>query len=112
VKLEKQIFEQKDWVNFVVETKDGHAIVWAAHYVSAPNFGWMEIGYAITLEQRTEVYGTEIIRILTDYLFVTRELGRIQMVATKSNIASLRVLESRIHEGRDVASALWDGNGQ
>jgi RimJ/RimL family protein N-acetyltransferase len=112
-KLEKQILEQKDWVHFVVETKDGHAIGWAAHYVSAPNFGWMEIGYDITPEQRTKGYGTETIQILTDYLFVTRELGRIQAVATKSNIASIRALEKAGYtkEGT-LRHALWDGNGQ
>lgn len=112
-KLEKQILEQKDWVNFVVETKDGSLIGWAAHYVSSPNFGWIEIGYAITPEQRKKGYGTETIQILTDYLFLTKELVRVQAVTNTSNIASIRALEKVGYKKEGtLRKALWDSKGQ
>lgn len=49
--LERRMAEHRlyehEWVDFLVEKKDGAKIGWAAHCVSAPNFGWVEIGYSI-----------------------------------------------------------------
>jgi len=41
--LEKQVLEpqlpQTQWVDFIIEKKDGTKIGWAAHYISSQNFG-------------------------------------------------------------------------
>jgi len=46
----------------------GTKIGWACHYVSAPNFGWTEIGYAIIQSERRKGYGTEAVQMLLDLL--------------------------------------------
>lgn len=80
-----------------------------AHYVASPNYGWVEIGYAIVPSERNKDYGTEAIRILTDYLFLTKEIVRIQAVTDARNIASQRALRRGGYrkEGK-LRKALWD----
>jgi ribosomal-protein-alanine N-acetyltransferase len=115
--LEPQIGEHKlyghEWVNFVVETKDGTKVGEAVHYVSAPNFGWVEIGYAIVPEHRDKGYGTEAVQLLTDYLFLTRDIPRIQAVIDRKNRASQSVLEKTGFKKEGVLrSALWNAAGK
>ena len=113
VQLEKRILEQKisqtEWVDFIIEKKDGTEIGWAAHYISAPNFGWTEIGYAIIPNERNKGYGTEAIQILVDYLFLTRDIVRIQAVIHTENAASERGLEKAgFRKEGTLRKALWD----
>jgi len=116
--LEKQIVEHKlygqEWVDFLVEKKDGTKIGWAAHYISAPNFGWVEIGYSIIPAERNKGYATEAIQILTDYLFLTKEnIPRIQAVIDKENLASKRALENCGYENEGtLRKALWNATGE
>jgi len=117
VQLEKRILEQKlyqtEWVDFIIEKKDGTKIGWAVHYVSAPNFGWIEIGYAIISGERNKGYGTEAIQILVDYLFLTREIARIQAVINKEDVASRQVLEKAQFKKEGILrKALWDSKGK
>jgi len=117
VQLEKRILEHKlyqtEWVDFITEKKDGTKIGWAAHYVSAPNFGWIEIGYAIIPGERNKGYGTEAIQILVDYLFLTREIARIQAVINKEDVASRQVLEKAQFKKEGILrKALWDSKGK
>jgi RimJ/RimL family protein N-acetyltransferase len=82
------------WVDSIIEKKDGKKIGWAAHYVSSPNFSWMEIGCALIPSERGKGYGTEAVQVMVDYLFLTREnLVRIQAVTNTKNAAFQRVLE-------------------
>ena len=80
-------------MNFIVEKKDGTKVGEAVHYVSAPNFGWVEIGYAILPEYRNKGYGTETVQVLTDYIFLTKDVPRIQVVIDVKNLASESVLK-------------------
>jgi ribosomal-protein-alanine N-acetyltransferase len=113
VQLEKRILEQTEWVDFIIEKKDGTKIGWAAHYVSAPNFGWIEIGYAIIPNERNKGYGTETIQILADYLFLTREIVRIQAVVHTENLASQQALEKvGFKKEGTLRKALWDARGK
>jgi len=96
--LEKQVFEpqvpQMQWTDFIIEKKDGTKIGWAAHYISSQNFGWMEIGCSLVPSQRGKGYGTEAVKTLVNYLFLTREsIVRIQAVTNTRNEAFQRVLE-------------------
>lgn len=89
--LEKQYdnlsFESK-W--FVVEKKDGSKIGFAYHELEGNQ---LEIGYALLPSERNKGFGTEAITIFVDYLFLTRQIARIQATTDLRNTASLRVLE-------------------
>jgi ribosomal-protein-alanine N-acetyltransferase len=115
--LEPQIVEHKlyghEWVHFIVEKKDGTRVGEVVHYVSAPNFGWVEIGYAILPEERNKGYGTEAVQILTDYLFLTKNVPRIQVVIDRKNLASKSVLEkSGFKKEGTLRKALWNAAGR
>lgn len=115
--LEKQVLEQKlygqEWVDYIVEKKDGTRIGWVAHYISAPNFGWTEIGYAIVADERKKGYGTEAVQILVDYLFLTREIVRIQAVVNVEDAASQRALEKTgFRKEGTLRKSLWDSKGR
>jgi ribosomal-protein-alanine N-acetyltransferase len=85
--LEGGLFEQKV---FVVEKKDGIKI----GYVGYSRIGtFFEIGYALMPNERSKGYGTEAIKMIVDYLFLTKETGRIQAQTDMRNVASLKVLE-------------------
>ena len=77
---------------FVIEKKDGTKIGFIAHYFVLPN-RLMEIGYDIISSERGKGYGTEAIRIIVDYLFLTKDIVRIQAVTNVGNKPSQRVLE-------------------
>jgi aminoglycoside 6'-N-acetyltransferase len=53
----------------------------------------LEIYYYLVQSERGKGYGTEAIMIMVDYLFLSRELMRVQATPDVSNIASQRVLE-------------------
>jgi len=115
--LEKRILDQmlyhQEWVDFIIEKKDGTKIGWAAHYVSAPNFGWIEIGYTIIPSERDKGYGTEAVQILTDYLFLIRDIVRVQAVVDTENESSRRVLEKTGFKREGILrKALWDARGR
>jgi len=97
LQLEKRISEPlsspMQWVDFIIEKKDGTQIGWISHYIGSQNFGWMEIGYALIPSERGKGYGTEAIQIMVDYLFLTKDILRIQVVTNVRNVSSQRVLE-------------------
>jgi len=77
---------------FVIEKKDGTKMGFIAHWLVQPN-NWMEIGYHLVRGERGKGYGTEAIQIMVDYLFLSRDILRIQAVTNVKNKASQRVLE-------------------
>jgi RimJ/RimL family protein N-acetyltransferase len=115
--LERQIQENRlyghEWVDFIVEKKDGNRIGWVVHYISAPNFGWVEIGYSIIPAERNKGYGTEAIQVITDYLFLTKKaITRIQAVVDIGNLASKHALENCGYKKEGVLrKALWNAIG-
>jgi RimJ/RimL family protein N-acetyltransferase len=75
---------------FFIEKKDGTKIGEIGHFM----FGkLLEIYYYLGTSERGKGYGTEAIMIMVDYLFLSRELMRVQATPDVSNIASQRVLE-------------------
>jgi RimJ/RimL family protein N-acetyltransferase len=77
---------------FVIEKKDGASIGFIAHYFVLPS-EFMEIGYDIIPSERSKGYGTEAVQIMVDYLFLSKDVSRIQAVTNVGNKASQRVLE-------------------
>ena len=53
----------------------------------------MEIGYILAPSERKKGYGSEAIKIIVDYLFLSKELVRVQAITGVDNFASHRVLE-------------------
>jgi len=77
---------------FVTEKKDGTRIGFIAHWLGLPN-RWMEIGYEIVPSERGKGYGAEATQLMVDYLFLSKNIGRIQAITDTRNIASQKVLE-------------------
>jgi RimJ/RimL family protein N-acetyltransferase len=75
---------------FVVEKKDGSKIGFLYHELVGSQ---MEIGYAILPSERNKGHGTEAITIITDYLFLSKSLERIQVTTDIANKPSQSVLE-------------------
>jgi len=53
----------------------------------------MEIGYFFAPSERGKGYGTEAVQLIVDYLFLSKDLARIQAGVDVRNKASQRVLE-------------------
>jgi aminoglycoside 6'-N-acetyltransferase len=53
----------------------------------------MEIGYDIISNERGKGYGTEAAQLIVDYLFLSKDIGRIQAITDVRNKPSQRVLE-------------------
>lgn len=115
--LEKRIVEQRlyenEWVDYVIEKKDGAKIGWAVHYLSLPNLGVIEVGYAIAPEERNKGYATETIQVLVDYLFLTRDIVRIQAIIDSANEASRKAVEKAgFKKEGTLREALWNAEGK
>lgn len=75
---------------FFIEKKDGTKIGVVNTF---PVGELLEIGFTLIASQRGKGYGTEAVTILVDYLFLSRDIVRIQATTDLRNIASQRVLE-------------------
>lgn len=76
---------------FVVEKKDGSKIGLVGHFPAGEKL--LEIGFMLVPDERGKGYCTEAARILVDYLFLSREIVRIQACTDVRNVGSQRVLE-------------------
>jgi len=77
---------------FIIEKKDGKKIGYIRHWFVQP-IRLMEIGYLIIPTERRKGYGTEAVQIIVDYLFLSRDIARIQAMTNVRNEASQKVLE-------------------
>jgi RimJ/RimL family protein N-acetyltransferase len=81
--------ERKD---FIIQKKDGIKIGLIGHWFNQP-YRMMEIVYSLIPNERAKGYGTEAVELVVDYLFLSKDLARIQAIADVRNKASQRVLE-------------------
>jgi len=81
--LERLYDSIKDAQWFFIEKKDGTKIGFIAHFLSA---GETEIGYNIIPNERNKGYASEAIQIMIDYLFLSKNIMRIQAKADKENV--------------------------
>ena len=79
-----------DSKTFFIEKKDGTKIGWIGHFLAG---GLLEIYYYLLPKERGKGYGTEAIVVMVDYLFLSRDLMRVQATCDPCNIPSQRVLE-------------------
>jgi len=75
---------------FIMEKKDGSRIGQIFHSPRGPHF---IIGYKLLPSERDKGYCTEAVKIILDYLFLSKNIVRIQAETNQRNIASQRVLE-------------------
>lgn len=79
---------------FFIEKKDGTRVGFIAHFYVLHIAGkQLEIGYSLAPSERGKGYGTEAVRLMVDYLFLSKENERIQAQVDPKNIASQRILE-------------------
>jgi len=75
---------------FFIVKNDGTKIGYVAHYLARKRH---EIGYGIVPEERNQGYCTEAATLLVDYLFLSKNIVRIQALTDTRNKASQQVLK-------------------
>jgi ribosomal-protein-alanine N-acetyltransferase len=75
---------------FIIEKKDGTKIGYIGY---GPTTTCFEIGYGLIPSERSKGYCAEAIKIVVDYMFLSKEIVRIQAQTDVRNIASQKVLE-------------------
>lgn len=106
--MQKHFDELKDTDWFIVSTKDGERI----GYVLGVKFeDCFSIGYSFVPEARGKGLGTEAVRMLVDYIFMHRDVARIQAETHPDNLASQRVLEKAGFQKEGVLRARFFSRG-
>jgi ribosomal-protein-alanine N-acetyltransferase len=75
---------------FIIEKKDGTKI---GQIICCPRGPHYSVGFRVMPNERNKGFGTEAIKIVVDYLFLSTGIVRIEAEANPKNIASIRVLE-------------------
>ena len=88
--LEKLYDNIKDAQWFFIEKKNGIKIGFVSHFLSASE---TEIGYNIVPSERNKGYANEAIQIIVDYLFLSKDIMRVQAKAVTENVPSWKALE-------------------
>lgn len=79
---------------FIVEKKDKTRIGAIVHsLVKAIPYETSEVGYFLVPSEREKGYCTEALKIMVDFLFLTKIISRIQAVTDIRNMGSQKVLE-------------------
>ena len=93
--IEKNYGEKKlEEADFFIEGKDGRRIGGIWHFnVIHPAGNQLEIGYFMVSTERGKGYCTEAINIMIDYLFLSKNIERIQAQTDVRNVGSQKVLE-------------------
>ena len=91
IDLERQYDNLTKGQMYFIEKKDGTKIGFIVHMLSGS--GVPGIGYAIIPNERGKGYGTEAVKIIVDYIFLSKKVVRITAKTHPDNIASQKVLE-------------------
>jgi ribosomal-protein-alanine N-acetyltransferase len=75
---------------FSIEKKDGTKAGFIQQFTID---SVLEVGYFLAPEERGKGYCTEAVQLMVDYLFLSKEIVRIQAHTDVGNVASQRVLE-------------------
>ena len=79
---------------FIIEKKDGSKVGFIAHFYVLHVAGrQLEIGYSLVPNERGKGYCSEAVKIMGDYLFLSKDIGRIQAQTDPRNVGSQKVLE-------------------
>ena len=104
----EKLGSEKAW--FLILKKDGSRIGYFGMGLVGP---YWEIGYVLISSERGKGYCTEAVQLAVDYLFMSKEIVRIQATTHIENVASQKILdkagfqrEGRIRKGM-FAWANW-----
>ena len=75
---------------FFIEKKDGTKVGGIIHF---PVGELLEIGYALMPSERGKGYCSEAVDVMVDYLFLSKDIVRIQAHTDVRNVASQKLLE-------------------
>ena len=79
---------------YIIEKKDGNKIGFISHfYVLHVAVRQLEIGFSLVPSERGKGYGTEALQLMVDYLFLSKDVMRIQAQTDQRNKASQKILE-------------------
>ena len=81
-----------NWTGFIIQKKDGTKIGLTWHIVNQPS-RMMEINCFFVPSEKGRGYGTEATQLLVDYLFLSKDIHRIQATTNVRNKTAQRVLE-------------------
>ena len=82
------------FTDFIIEKKNGSKIGFICHFpVVHPAGEHLEIGYSLVPEERGKGYCTEAVEIVVDYLFLSKDIIRVQACTDVRNVPSQKVLE-------------------
>jgi RimJ/RimL family protein N-acetyltransferase len=80
-----------------IEDSEQYGLWWADPRAHVLHLGTgtkqLEIGYTLLPSERGKGYGTEALRIMVDYLFLSKDVMRIQAQTDQRNAASQKILE-------------------
>jgi RimJ/RimL family protein N-acetyltransferase len=88
---EKRLADSSKTAYFIIQKKDGTNIGLIASF--GQSSGSITIGYAIKPSEHDKGYGTEALQLMVDYLFLAKEVHRVQANIDPENKASQRILE-------------------
>ncbi|MBT5643077.1 GNAT family N-acetyltransferase, partial [Candidatus Bathyarchaeota archaeon] len=75
---------------WVIEDKDGNPV---GQVITGPDSTHQFIGYIVHPDSRGKGYCTEALEIMVDYLFLSRNIVRVQAETNPENTPSIRILE-------------------
>ncbi len=81
-----------EWKRFIIQKKDETKIGFVWHFINQP-YGAMEISCFLVPSEREKGYGVEATQLMVDYLFLSKNIGRIQAHTNAKNKTAQRVLE-------------------
>lgn len=87
--IEKEFEGNREGQWFFIEKKDKTKIGYIAHFLSK---SCRAIGYALLPNDRSKGYGSEAVQMIVDYLFLSKNIVRVQAETHPKNFASQRVL--------------------
>jgi RimJ/RimL family protein N-acetyltransferase len=106
--LEKVMLERTTF--FLIQKKDDTRVGHVGGWMQGPKM--MQIGYAVTPDERRKGYGTEAIQLIVGFLFWTRDIGRIQAMTDTRNTASQRALEKAGFTRECTMRKSWYARGE
>jgi len=88
---EKRFADTSKKATFIVQKKDGANIGLMVYF--GESSGSITIGYAIEPSNHGKGYGTEALQLMVDYLFLAKEIHRVQANTDPENKVSQRILD-------------------
>jgi RimJ/RimL family protein N-acetyltransferase len=88
---EKRLADVSNKAYFMIQRKDGTNIGLTVYF--GQSSGSITIGYAIEPSEHGKGYGTEALQLMVDYLFLAKEVHRVQADTDPENKVSQHILE-------------------